>query len=80
MHIHNFFYIKTFYVCALVGVLIKWRYEMHGATITINKLTFKTLRNKCIGYLQADLQQLLRAGNSIVFGFTLVFVLLMSGN
>ena len=53
MHIHKFFYIKTFkiaarcfdpkimfscnvkktYVCALVGVVIKWLYEMHGATM-----------------------------------------------
>jgi len=22
-----------FYVCALVGMLIKWLYEMHGATV-----------------------------------------------
>jgi len=27
------FYYKQFYVCALVGVLIKSIYEMHGATI-----------------------------------------------
>ena len=27
------FNLKKFYLCALVGVLIKWFYEMHGATI-----------------------------------------------
>jgi len=27
------FQYKQFYVCALVGVLIKCLYEMHGATI-----------------------------------------------
>jgi len=27
------FYYKQFYVCALVGVLIKCLYEVHGATI-----------------------------------------------
>jgi len=26
---------KQFYVCALVGVLIKYLYEMHGATINL---------------------------------------------
>jgi len=26
---------KYIYECALVGVLIKWLYEMHGATIKI---------------------------------------------
>ena len=29
------FNVKKFYVCALVGVLIKWLYEMHGATMKI---------------------------------------------
>ena len=29
------FQYKQFYVCALVGVLIKSLYEMHGATIKI---------------------------------------------
>ena len=24
---------QKFYVCALIGVLIKWLYEVHGATI-----------------------------------------------
>jgi len=42
MHICNIFYIKTLkikiYVCALVGVLIKWLYEMHGATMMIQLL------------------------------------------
>ena len=31
---------KQFYVCALVGVLIKCLYEMHGATMKITILTF----------------------------------------
>jgi len=31
--------IKKNYVCALVGVLIKCLYEMHGATIKIKRLT-----------------------------------------
>jgi len=26
------FYVKKFYICALVGVVIIWFYEMHGAT------------------------------------------------
>jgi len=25
-------------ICALVGVVIKWFYEMHGATMKINKI------------------------------------------
>ena len=29
---------KQFYVCALVGVLIKCLYEMHGATIKTIKI------------------------------------------
>ena len=29
-------------MCALVGVLIKWLYEMHGATIKIKKTIIKT--------------------------------------
>ena len=34
-HVGAILYVLTqkFYVCALVGVLIKWLYEMHGATI-----------------------------------------------
>ena len=31
------FYCKQFYVCALVGVLIKCLYEMHGAMIKESK-------------------------------------------
>jgi hypothetical protein len=38
------FWYKQFYVCALVGVLIKWLYEMHGATIKmINQFTLRLL-------------------------------------
>ena len=29
------FNVKKFYVCALVGVLIRWLYKMHGATMKI---------------------------------------------
>ena len=32
--------VQKFYVCALVGVLIKWLYETHGATIKIKHLCF----------------------------------------
>ena len=32
------FNVKKYYVCALVGVLIEWLYEMHGATIKISAL------------------------------------------
>ena len=39
------FYVK-FYVCALVGVLIKWLYEMHDATI---KISNKNLICKIVG-------------------------------
>jgi hypothetical protein len=35
MHKHKIVYTKTFYVRALIGVLMKWLYEMHGATIKI---------------------------------------------
>jgi len=45
MHIHKIVHIKTlkqFYVCALVGVLIKSLYEMHGAMIKIEiRVLFK---------------------------------------
>ena len=32
---------KNFYVCALVGVLIKWLYKMHSATIKTLNLCWK---------------------------------------
>jgi len=39
-------FIQKFYVCALVGVLIKWLYEMHGAMIKIHLLiSIATLLN-----------------------------------
>ena len=33
----NVFNAKKFYICASVGVLIKWLYEMHCATVKIVK-------------------------------------------
>jgi len=35
------FQYKQFYVCALVGVLIKCLYEMHGSTIKIVEFCLK---------------------------------------
>jgi hypothetical protein len=35
------------YICALVGVLIKCLYEMHGATIKIATEVLLTLKIRC---------------------------------
>jgi len=40
-----------FYVCELVGMLIKWLYEMHGATI---KITIKILIGSIVGHYEIN--------------------------
>ena len=37
-----------FYVCASVGVLIKWLYEMHGATIKNIVIILKQIKKPAI--------------------------------
>jgi len=41
------FQYKQFYVCALVDVLIKCLYEMHGVTIKIVRCMFQALSLQC---------------------------------
>ena len=42
---------KTFYVCALVGVLIKRLYEMHGAAIKIKAVRYTRIFSLSVGVL-----------------------------
>ena len=57
MHKHKIVYTKTFYVRALVGVLMKGLYEMHGATIKITTYLYEYKKCKLIKsyYLQCIL-------------------------
>jgi len=48
------FQYKQFYVCALVDVLIKCLYEMHGATIKIESYSFVSAYRRYIFVARCD--------------------------
>jgi len=47
-----------FYVCALVGVLIKWLYEMHGATMQFVMSVRPSVRTEELGSHWTDFHEI----------------------